>query len=36
MVAGILAQVVAELHGGTTICGGDLDNDVEGLGLFLC
>lgn len=34
VIAGVLTHVVAELHGRATIGSGDLDDDIEWLGLF--
>jgi hypothetical protein len=34
MITRVFTQVVTELDGRTTICSGNLDNNVEGLGLF--
>jgi hypothetical protein len=33
-ITGVLAHVVAQLDGWTTVGSGDFDDDVEGLGLF--
>lgn len=34
LVAGVFAHVITQLHGWPTIRGGDLDDDIEGLGFL--